>query len=279
MVTLTSHEATNAQLIENIIDAQTPNRFLCNTPCDWGTDFARNHNNLWTFTGGYIWAILEPAAGITLLTLVFSIGFRTPPLGTSFALFYAAGILPLMMYTDISTKLAQTIQFSRALLIYPRITFLDALIARFVLNFLTQMMVHFIVLGFIILFLKPMTTLDYAKIGQAYLLTLALAIGIGTLNSFLTLAYPVWQTAWSILNRPLFLMSCVFFIFESVPRPYSDYLWFNPIVHIAGLMRDGFYPFYQPGYVSIAYPLAVAALCTMAGLFLLNRYHRDMLDK
>ncbi len=229
--------------------------------------------------GGYIWAILEPAAGITLLTLVFSVGFRTPPLGTSFALFYAAGILPLMMYTDISTKLAQTIQFSRALLTYPRVTFLDALIARFMLNFLTQMMVHFIVLGFILIFLKPTTTLDYSKIGQAYILTLALAMGIGTLNSFLTLAYPVWQTAWSILNRPLFLVSCVFFIFESVPQPYSDYLWFNPIVHIAGLMRDGFYPFYQPTYVSIAYPLAVAALTTMAGLFLLNRFHRDILDK
>lgn len=229
--------------------------------------------------GGYIWAILEPAAGITLLTLVFSMGFRSPPLGTSFALFYAAGVLPLMMYTDISSKLAQTVQFSRALLTYPRVTFLDALIARFVLNVLTQMMVHFIVLGFILIFLRPTTTLDYSKIGQAYLLTLALAVGIGTLNSFLTLAYPVWQTAWSILNRPLFLISCVFFIFESVPQPYADYLWFNPIVHIAGLMRDGFYPFYQPTYVSIVYPLAIAALTTMAGLFLLNRYHRDILDK
>ncbi len=229
--------------------------------------------------GGYVWAILEPAAGITLLTLVFSVGFRTPPLGTSFALFYAAGILPLMMYSDISTKLAQTIQFSRALLTYPRITFLDALIARLILNFLTQMMVHFIVLGFILIFLKPTTTLDYSKIGLAYALTVALAIGIGTLNSFLTLAYPIWNTAWAILNRPLFLISCVFFIFESVPQPYSDYLWFNPIVHIAGIMRDGFYPFYQPTYISIAYPLAIAALTTMAGLFLLYRYHRDILDK
>lgn len=229
--------------------------------------------------GGYIWAIMEPAAGIALLTLVFSIGFRTPPLGTSFALFYAAGILPLMMYTDLSAKLAQTVQFSRALLTYPRITFLDALIARFVLNLLTQIMVHLIVLGFILIYLNPTTTLDFAKIGQAYLLTLALALGIGTLNSFLTLAYPIWQTAWAILNRPLFLISCVFFIFESVPQPYADYLWFNPIVHIAGLMRDGFYPFYQPTYISVAYPLIIALSSAMIGLFLLRRYHRDMLDK
>lgn len=229
--------------------------------------------------GGYVWAILEPAAGITLLTLVFSIGFRSPPLGTSFALFYAAGILPLMMYTDISTKLAQTIQFSRALLTYPRVTFLDALIARLILNVLTQLMVHFIVLAFILLALKPTTTLDFSLIGQAYVLTILLGTGIGTLNSFLTLAYPVWHAAWAILNRPLFLISCVFFIFEAVPQPYSDFLWFNPLVHIAGLMRDGYYPFYQPTYVSVTYPLFVSAVTCMTGLFLLNRYHRDILDK
>lgn len=229
--------------------------------------------------GGYLWAILEPAAGITLLTLVFSIGFRTPPLGTSFALFYAAGILPLLMYTDISTKLAQTIQFSRALLAYPRVTYLDALIARLALNLLTQLMVHCIVLGFILMVLQPTTTLNLTKIGQAYLVTLALAAGIGTLNSFLTLAYPVWQTAWAVLNRPLFLVSCIFFIFETVPQPYRDILWYNPIVHIVGLMRDGYYPFYQPTYVSLAYPLAIAAITQMTGLFLLHRYHRDILDK
>lgn len=228
--------------------------------------------------GGYIWAVLEPAAGITLLTLVFSIGFRTPPLGTSFALFYAAGILPLMMYTDISAKLAQTIQFSRALLAYPRITFVDALLARFILNVLTQFVIQVLVIGFIFIVLKPTTVFDMGKVAQAYLLTLAFALGIGTLNSFLTVAYPVWHTAWSIVNRPLFLLSCVFFIFESVPQPYADYLWYNPMVHIAGLMRDGYYPFYQPTYVSIIYPLIVSALTMMSGLFLLYRYHRDVLD-
>ncbi|MEM9966713.1 MAG: ABC transporter permease [Pseudomonadota bacterium] len=228
--------------------------------------------------GGYLWAILEPAAGIALLTLIFSIGFRAPPLGTNFALFYAAGILPLLMYTDISNKLAQTIQFNRALLSYPRITFLDALLARLLLAMLTQVVVHLLLVSLIFVVLQPTTTLDYGKIAQAYILTVMLGAGVGTLNSFLTLAYPIWHTAWSILNRPLFLISCVFFIFESVPYPYADYLWFNPLVHIAGLMRDGYYPFYQPTYVSVIYPIGLSAIFCMTGLFLLNRYHRDILE-
>jgi len=229
--------------------------------------------------GGYVWAVLEPAAGIALLTLVFSAGFRSPPLGTNFALFYAAGLLPFLMYSDVSGKVGQTLQFSRALLAYPRITFVDALLARFLLNTLTQLVVHGLVLGFIIWTEGADTTLDMSKVVLAYAMLLSLATGVGTLNSFLTMSYPVWQTAWAVLNRPLFLISAIFFNFEAVPRAYGDFLWFNPLVHVVGMMRDGFYPFYQPTYVSVIYPMAVGGTLTMVGLFLLNRYHRDILAK
>jgi capsular polysaccharide transport system permease protein len=200
-------------------------------------------------------------------------------LGTSFALFYTAGILPFMMFTDISNKLGATIQFSRALLVYPRVTFVDALLARFLLAAFTQLMVSFLVLGFVLVFLAPATVLDFGKIILAYAMTLALATGIGTLNAFLTLAYPLWQTAWAITTRPLFLISGIFFLFEAVPQPYSDVLWFNPLIHVVGVVRDGIYPFYQPSYVSVAYVMALSGACLAWGLFLLNRYHRDILNK
>ena len=184
-----------------------------------------------------------------------------------------------MMYMDLSNKLAQTIQFNRALLAYPRVTFLDAILARLILNLLTQATVQCLVVGFILVTSQVATTFDYTKILLAYAMIIFLGIGIGTLNAFLTLAYPIWQTAWSILNRPLFIISCVFFLFDSVPQPYSDFLWYNPLIHIIGMMRDGYYPFYQPNYVSIAYPMAIGIVTLMVGLFLLRRYHRDMLDK
>ena len=229
--------------------------------------------------GGYVWAVLEPAAGIALLTVVFSIGFRHPPLGTNFAFFYAAGILPFLMFNEVSNKIGQTIQFSRALLNYPRVTFVDAIVARLLLNTLTQLTVSAIVLSFIMLVYKPDTTLDFSKIMTAYAMAIALSIGVGTINSYLNMAYPIWQTIWAVFNRPLFLISCIIFLFETVPQPYSGYLWYNPLVHIVGMMRDGYYPFYQPTYVSVAFPVGVGAVLTVVGLFLLNRYHRDILDK
>lgn len=229
--------------------------------------------------GGYIWAILEPAAGIALLSLIFSVAFDNPPLGTDFAFFYASGLLPFLMYNDLSTKLGQTIQFSRALLEYPRVTFVDALLARLILNSLTQIFVHFIVLGLIILIQSPDTSLDPIKILQAYMMVLALSIGVGTLNSFLMCSYPVWQSIWSVVNRPLFLASCIFFTFETVPQPYSDYLWYNPLIHPIGMMREGYFPYYDTSYISLIYPCALGGILTMVGLFLLYHYHRDILDK
>lgn len=229
--------------------------------------------------GGYLWAIIEPAAGVALLTLVFSIGFRAPPLGTSFPLFYAAAILPFLMFNDISNKLGQTIQFSRQLLKYPRVTFADAILARLILNSFAQILVNIIVLTFILFVLEARATPDLTKVCVAYLMVICLSAGVGTLNSFLSLAYPLWQTIWAIVTRPLFIVSCIFFVFESVPGAYGDWLWFNPLVHVVGMMRDGFYPFYQPDYVSVMYVMGVSAACFISGLFLLWRHHRDILLK
>ncbi|WP_371223622.1 ABC transporter permease [Roseovarius sp. 2305UL8-3] len=229
--------------------------------------------------GGYIWAVLEPVAGIAILTAIFSAGFRHPPLGTSFPLFYATGILTFLIYSDVAGKLSQTLNFSRALLEYPRVTFVDALLARFILNTLTQFMVHFLVMTGVILLFVGDVSIDLGKAALAYVIVLTLAVGIGTLNGFLVVAYPVWQSVWAVLNRPMFLISCMFFLFETVPQPYQDMLWYNPLVHPIGMMRDAYYPYYNPTYISVAYPMLIGASMMLAGLFLLNRYHRDILDK
>ena len=48
--------------------------------------------------GGYLWAILEPAGGIAMMSVAFGLVLRSPSLGTNFPIFYATGYLPFMMY-------------------------------------------------------------------------------------------------------------------------------------------------------------------------------------
>lgn len=226
--------------------------------------------------GGYLWAVLEPVAGIALLSLIFSLGFQSPELGRNFALFHATGLVPFLIYTTISARVATALLYSRALLAYPAVTYLDAILARFILNTATQALVAYLVLGGILFFFETQSILDPAPIALSFLLVAALGLGVGTLNCYLFTAFPAWQTVWSVLMRPLFLMSGVFYTLESVPRPYRDVLWFNPLNHVVGLMRRGFYPGYRADLAEPLYVLAVALVTLTLGLLLLRKSARDL---
>jgi len=229
--------------------------------------------------GGYAWAILEPAASIALLSAIFSLGFRSPALGISFPMFYATGVLPFMLFNDIAAKLGQSLNYSKQLLAYPRVTFVDALVARFAINLITHLLVNYIIIIGVLTIMDTRVTPDLATIARAYILTALLALGIGTLNCYLLRRFEIYQRAWAIFTRPLFLLSCVFFLFETVPQPYRDYLWYNPLVHVIGLMRRGFYASYDAPYVSELYVVMVSLITLVVGLLLLRRDHKSTMER
>jgi capsular polysaccharide transport system permease protein len=229
--------------------------------------------------GGYIWAVLQPISIIVILALGFSLLLRSPSLGTSFMLFYASGVLPLRLFQELSANVGASLVFNRALMGYPRVTFLDAILARAILCVLTQIMVSFLILSGIFLFGDIREIIDFGPILQTYAATIFLGFGIGTLNCFLITAYPVWKTIWGILSRPLLLISGIFYIYEDLPKIVQDILWFNPIMHISGLSRTGFYSTYSPGYISMTYVLIFGAVPLFFGLVFLKRYAKDILQK
>lgn len=229
--------------------------------------------------GGYLWAILEPVAGITLLTLAFGFFLRSPPMGTSFALFYATGLLPFIVFNDLVGKISQTIRFSRPLLIYPKVTFLDAIVARFILAIITQILVYyFVIIGIFVLFdLQP--TLNYSKIALSVCLSSFLGFAFGSINSLLFSFLPVWERIWAVINRPALLVSCIFYTFEGLPSALQSAIWYNPIAHIVGIMREGFYPEYTATYVSVPYVLLWCIIPSTLGVYFLRVYHKIILNE
>ncbi len=229
--------------------------------------------------GGYLWAVAEPALGLILLVVVFSTGFRTPPLGTNFAIFYATGLMPFFTFLMVSNKVGQAINFSKQLLAYPRVTFLDALLARFVLASLTQFLVSYIILMVILSTMETRTVIVLPEILSAFCMAATLGLGIGTLNAVLMAYYPIWQSVWSVITRPLVLVSGVIFLHDRVPEPYREWLSWNPLVHVVGRNRTGFYYSYRGEYVDTVYVYQVALICGAVGLLFLGRYYRNSLER
>ena len=227
--------------------------------------------------GGYVWAILEPVGAIALLSVVFSLAFRSPSLGDNFPLFYATAYLPFTIYTGLTAKIAASIRFSKALLAYPAVTYTDAILARFALNFITQVMVFCILVAGIAAIYDLRLTVDVPTALLGLVLAGLLGLGMGTLNCYLGSVIPVWDSVWSIATRPLFLVSGIFFIYEDLPASFREIIWWNPVFHITGLVRRAFYPTYDATYVSIPYILIWVLLTMFFGFLLLGRFHRDIL--
>jgi len=229
--------------------------------------------------GGYLWAILEPVGAVAIMSFAFSLVLRAPSLGSNFPYFYATGFLPFALYLAVSNQVAAAIRFSRPLLEYPAVTYLDAIFARFLLNLLTHALVFLIVMGGIIYVFDIAPILDWPAIFLAFAMVSALALSVGIMNCFLISRFQVWERVWAVLNRPMFIISAVVFIPEDVPERFRVWLMLNPLAHITSEMRRGFYATYDAVHVDPLFVFSVSLGIGLAGLFLLGRFHKDILTR
>lgn len=230
-------------------------------------------------TGGYLWALAEPLGGILLLSVAFSLALRTPPLGSSFMLYYATGVVPFSMFITMSKGISGAVKTNKGLLNYPVVTVLDAVFAKFVLNFMTILFVAVAMFSGVILLQGLYVNLDPGPIALSFSLAALLGLGVGTVNCVLFGLYPTWSNIWSVLTRPLFILSTIFYTYESAPVSFQKLLWWNPLVHIIGIMRSGFYGAYHPAFISLPYVVGISLGLFVVGAYLLRRHASLLLEQ
>ncbi|MGL4309254.1 MAG: ABC transporter permease [Paracoccaceae bacterium] len=227
--------------------------------------------------GGYLWTVAEPVLGIALLAAAFSLAFHAPPLGNSFPLFYATGLLPYLTYMGMGRRVGTAITFSRPFLAYPAVALVDAILARALLTLLTQVAIFCLLIIGIEAVSDTHSQHDYPRMVGSLAMAGALGVGVGTLNCFLWTLFPDWERIWGVLNKPLFLLSAILFTVEDLPATWQGWIWFNPLVHVTAEMRRAFYPSYDGAFVSYSYVLGLAMAAMVAGLLLLVA-HRGRLN-
>ena len=71
---------------------------------------------------GFLWQVIEPVVSIAILSVLFSMISRSPPLGTNFPLYYVTGVVPFHLYASIGRQVSGSMRFSRNLLGLPAVT-------------------------------------------------------------------------------------------------------------------------------------------------------------
>jgi capsular polysaccharide transport system permease protein len=196
---------------------------------------------------------------------------HTPALGKSFPLFFATGYLAFQFYAAMAGFLNGAIKANRTLLSYPNVAPIDTVAARYILQAGTTSVVSFCVLGVILLTVDQPVYLNWPAIIEAAFAATMLGLGTGIFNNVAALRFPLYEQVFNIINRPMFLISGVFFLPDALPGPIRDIVLLNPLVHVVMLFRKGFYPEYRAEMMNMTYLYSFALSILFMGLLLFTR--------
>lgn len=225
---------------------------------------------------GAIWAILEPVLAILILTGLFYIIVPAPPLGDSFALFYATGVIPLFAVQTVSQKMAVALRLHRPLLVFGRVGLFEIALSQ-----LTVALAQQLLAGALVLLIVCILS-DWAVVGGFALLLISGCIftsGVGVLSFWLGGVYQIWPRILAMILRPMVLVSGVFFLIDDIGRPYADWLMWNPVAHLIMVFRGAVYGFYTAPGADLMYPVALGVGAGFVGLVGLLASQKDLLDR
>lgn len=217
---------------------------------------------------GYVWALLEPVGHLLILLAIFGAAGRKILPNVDFTIFVISGLQVFFFFKLICDRAADSINANRALLAYRHVQPIDDIWARvlletviFIAVFLTLLFIAAL-LGHDVLPARPL------EVCLAYFFLMVFAVGIGISFGVAYTLFPDSKKILSVINRPLYFISGIFFPIAAIPSPHRDWLLWNPILHAVELGREGYFPAYPHGGASWTFLASSASLSLLLGLAL-----------
>lgn len=165
---------------------------------------------------------------------------------------------------------------NRALLSYPNVAPIDTIFSRYILQLGTTIVVAICVFSAINLSLRSPLNVHWPYIIEAAFVASLLALGGALVNNVLFLKYPLYEKVFGIITRPLFMISGVFFLPDTLPHPVRDVMLLNPLVHVVMLFRKGFYPEYRAAGLDAGFLYSIALPLLLVGLLIFTGSRRAL---
>ena len=214
---------------------------------------------------GLFWVILDPVTKIIVLSLFWYLVRRTEISGVHVALFIAVAVVPFTIVSRSLASIASAIGSNQAYYNYPQVKPIDALIARFLLDMWLLAMgaaaIFFALDWFMGLHINLQNILPFVGV---LVLAMALGFGVSLFTGTYSSLYESFSKVQSLFNRPLLLISAVFYTPNDLPVRARYFISWNPIAQLIEYAR--YYALGIPLFpeASIVYP----AVCALVALFL-----------
>ncbi|QBF81881.1 ABC transporter [Shewanella maritima] len=213
---------------------------------------------------GLAWAVINPV--VFIFALAYGRSLISGPETHSMPgfTFMALGLLMIQLFLEVLNNTSNAIKKNKALYAFRQVQPISGIIASGVFQLLVKL-VAMLVIALLMFLMGIELRFDNPLLMLSNILMLWLiAMSIGCTFAIMACYVEEMQKVLSLLSRPLFFISCVFFSLQDVPREYWPYLNWNPIAHAIELTRYGAYTSYGLEGVSQLF----LAMCTLTTVFL-----------
>src|SRR3954454_11320864 len=136
-----------------------------------------------------------------------------------------------------------------ALLQLPLVGTFDVLMARGLLELLTDTLVAVILLAGFGAIGLPALPSDLLSAAAALSVVWLLGCGAGFLNAVITAFFKSWDKIWAQLTRILYFCSGIFYVPGMMPDWIREILAWNPLLHAVDWFRSSFFQEYEPHWL------------------------------
>lgn len=227
---------------------------------------------------GFLVAILWPVVHMGILLVTYNLAGRQAPFGDSLNVFFATGLVPTLAFTYISRFMSYSLVTNGPLLTFPAVTVLDILAARAFLEIIAACSTLLVFL--VILWALGDDPMPYNPLQAvyAYMATVLLAVGFGTLVGVMVMFFQFVLLAYSLILILVYIGSGTMFVANSLPSSIADALAWNPVVQAVEWMRTAYFESYSDRLVNKPYLIFFGLSTLCLGLLLERVLRQRMLD-
>ena len=220
---------------------------------------------------GFLWAIVEPAAHVAVLALIFQFSIKAPPpLGENFFFFYFTGVAPFLLMSRVTMQCGHAVLGNRSILEIPVISPVDLALSKLIVEVFTMVIVVLIFSAIFFPFGLADLPTEFGKILVALFTAAVFGLGMGCVFASTIEFGRLAESFFTVLTRLFYVTGGIFFVPAMIPLQFREILMWNPFLHIVSLSRDGFFTSYDAPEFNGLYLFSVVAGVLAIGLVMLR---------